>query len=74
MADAKRTAAGAQDETALDPSVVAALSRLAELALAPGDLELLVGKMRDYLAVTEASLPDEAADVDPIVTFDPRWR
>ena len=50
------------------------LARLAGLTIPAEDIEPLVGALRNHLASLAALDELDLTEVDPITTFDPRWK
>jgi hypothetical protein len=58
----------------LDWELVAAVAAVAELGVPPEDRELLVAVLDNQLAGSRSLLELDVSEVEPIVSFDPRWR
>jgi hypothetical protein len=56
-----------------DQKVIETLAAVAGIVVPEGDREILAGALENQLAGAAALLNIEAADVEPIVSFDPRW-
>jgi hypothetical protein len=61
-------------EPAISHELLERVAALVGLALPSEDLDLLQGVLTNQLASSGALLALELDDVEPIVTFDPRWR
>jgi hypothetical protein len=58
----------------LDWQLVEAVAAVAELGVPPEDRDLLVAVLDNQLAGSRSLLELDVAEVEPIVSFDPRWR
>jgi len=58
----------------ISPELVEHLSALVGLDVPPGDRPLLQSVLANQAASAAALVPLELDDLEPIVTFDPRWR
>jgi hypothetical protein len=57
----------------LPPGAVDALAQIAGLTVPEEDREILVGVFTNQLAAARLVESLDLGDVEPIVTFDPRW-
>jgi hypothetical protein len=58
----------------LDWKLVEAVAAIAELGVPEEDRELLVAVLDNQLAGSRSLLELDVSEIEPIVSFDPRWR
>ncbi len=61
------------DTGSITSDAVLTVAQLVGLAVPQEDLEPLTAALRDQLASVDSLAELDLADVDPTITFDPRW-
>jgi Asp-tRNA(Asn)/Glu-tRNA(Gln) amidotransferase C subunit len=60
-------------DSAIDGELIRTLADFAGLEIPADDVELVAGHLANVLSGSEQLARLQLSDVEPIVTFDPRW-